>query len=41
MNTALAAAPERVDDPNCPYDPNDADSVASVFALTAVRLLAS
>jgi len=27
MAAALAAAPERVDDPDCPYDPNDPAAV--------------
>lgn len=27
MAAALAAAPERVTDPDCPYDPNDAEAV--------------
>jgi uncharacterized protein (DUF4415 family) len=27
LEASLAAAPERVDDPDCPYDPNDAAAV--------------
>lgn len=35
---AIAAAPDRVDDPSCPYDPNDAASVAEFWAKGKVRL---
>jgi uncharacterized protein (DUF4415 family) len=35
---ALAAAPDRVNDPTCPYDPNDAASVAAFWAKGKVRL---
>lgn len=31
MAAALAAAPERVDDPDCPYDPNDAAAVEAFW----------
>jgi len=31
MAAALAAAPERVVDPDCPYDPNDAAAVAAFW----------
>lgn len=36
--TAIAAAPDRVDDPKSPYDPNDAASVAAFWAKGKVRL---
>ena len=35
---ALAAAPDKVQDPSCPYDPNDAASVAEFWAEGKVRL---
>jgi len=35
---AIAAAPNRVNDPECPYDPNDAASVAAFWAKGKVRL---
>lgn len=38
MAAALAAAPERADDPECPYDPNDAKAVAEFWARGKVRL---
>jgi len=38
MATALAAAPDRVTDPDCPYDPNDAESVSAYWAKGKVRL---
>ena len=38
MAAALAAAPDHVNDPECPYDPNDADSVAAFWAKGKVRL---
>jgi hypothetical protein len=31
MAPPLAAAPERVDDPDCPYDPNDPAAVAEYW----------
>ncbi|MDR1423260.1 MAG: BrnA antitoxin family protein [Azoarcus sp.] len=31
MAAALAAAPERVDDPDCPYDPNDLAAVEAFW----------
>lgn len=37
MEAAIAAAPDRIDDPECPYDPNDADSVAAFWAKGKVR----
>jgi uncharacterized protein (DUF4415 family) len=37
MEAAIAAAPGRIDDPECPYDPNDADSVAAFWAKGKVR----
>ena len=38
MAAAVAVAPDRVNDPECPYDPNDADSVAAFWAKAQVRL---
>lgn len=38
MAAALAAAPDRVNDPDCSYDPNDADAVAAYWAKGKVRL---
>jgi len=38
MAAAVAAAPDRVDDPACPYDPNDAAAVAAFWAKGKVRL---
>ena len=35
---AIAAAPDRVNDPKTPYDPNDAASVAAFRAKGKVRL---
>jgi uncharacterized protein (DUF4415 family) len=35
---AIAAAPDKVNDTECPYDPNDADSVAAFWAKGKVRL---
>ena len=35
---AIAAAPEHVSDPECPYDPNDAATVAVFWAKAKVRL---
>lgn len=31
MAAALAAAPDRIDDPECPYDPNDAEAVGAYW----------
>jgi len=36
--TAIAAAPEKVKDPESPYDPNDAAAVAAYWAKGKVRL---
>ncbi|MDR3481941.1 MAG: BrnA antitoxin family protein [Burkholderiaceae bacterium] len=38
MAAALAAAPGRVDDPECPYDPNDAEAVTAFWSKGQVRL---
>jgi uncharacterized protein (DUF4415 family) len=38
MAAAVAAAPDHVNDPECPYDPNNADSVAAFWAQGKVRL---
>jgi uncharacterized protein (DUF4415 family) len=38
MAAAIAAADERVSDPDCPYDPNDASAVAAFWAQGKVRL---
>ncbi len=38
MAAALAAAPDIVNDPETPYDPNDAASVKSFWAKGKVRL---
>lgn len=38
MAAAIAAAPDRVNDSECPYDPNDAASVAAFWAKGKVRL---
>ena len=35
---AIAAAPDKVKDTECPYDPNDATSVATFWAKGKVRL---
>jgi uncharacterized protein (DUF4415 family) len=35
---AIAAAPARVNDPECPYDPNDAAAVSAYWAKAKVRL---
>ncbi len=37
MEAAIAAAPDRIDDTECPYDPNDADSVTAFWAKGKVR----
>lgn len=34
---AIAAAPDRVADPECPYDPNDAEAVSAFWAKAEVR----
>lgn len=38
MAAAIAAAPDQVNDPECPYDPNDAAAVAAFWAKGNVRL---
>lgn len=38
MAAAVAAAPDRANDPECPYDPNDAAAVAAYWAKGKVRL---
>ena len=38
MGAAIAAAPDRVGDPDCPYDPNDAKAVAAFWAKGKARL---
>jgi hypothetical protein len=38
MAAALDAAAERVSDPDCPYDSNDASAVAAFWAQGKVRL---
>jgi uncharacterized protein (DUF4415 family) len=38
MAAAIAAAPERANDPECPYDPNDPAAVAAFWAKGKVRL---
>lgn len=38
MEAAMAAAPDRVNDPECPYDPNDATSVEKFWAKGKVRM---
>jgi len=35
---AVAAAPDRVNDPACPYDPNDTEAVKAFWAKGKVRL---
>lgn len=35
---AIAAAPDRANDPDCPYDPNDAAAVAAFWAAGNTRL---
>ena len=35
---AIAAAPERASDPDCPYDPNDPAAVSAFWAKGKVRL---
>lgn len=34
---ALAKAPDRIDDPECPYDPNDAAAVEAFWKNSTVR----
>lgn len=38
MTAAIAAAPDKVTDSECPYDPNDAASVKAFWAKGKVRL---
>lgn len=38
MAAAIAAAPEQVNDPECPYDPNDPAAVAEFWVKGKVRL---
>ena len=38
MKAAIAAAPDKVNDPTCPYDPNDATAVKEFWAKGEVRL---
>lgn len=38
MAEAIAAAPDKVSDPECPYDPNDAASVEAFWVKGKVRL---
>ena len=38
MAAAIAAAPERTTDPECPYDPNDPAAVSAFWANGKVRL---
>jgi uncharacterized protein (DUF4415 family) len=35
---AIAAAPDRVTDPDCPYDPNDPEAVAAFWSKGKLRL---
>lgn len=37
ISAAIARAPERVDDPECPYDPNDPEAVAEFWKRGNVR----
>lgn len=37
VTAAVERAPERVTDPECPYDPNDAGSVAAFWSRASVR----
>ncbi|MGH7341499.1 MAG: BrnA antitoxin family protein, partial [Candidatus Rokuibacteriota bacterium] len=37
MARAIARAPERVDDPECPYDPNDPSAVEAFWKGGTVR----
>jgi|SRR3972149_2491952 len=38
LAAAIAAAPDKVKDPGCPYDPNDAAAVDAFWAQGKVRL---
>lgn len=38
MEAAIAAAPGRVNDPDCPYDPNDDAAVRAFWAKGTVRM---
>jgi uncharacterized protein (DUF4415 family) len=38
MAAAIAAAPDKVTDPECPYDPNDEAAVKAFWAKGKVRL---
>jgi uncharacterized protein (DUF4415 family) len=38
MAAALEDAPERINDPDCPYDPNDQAAVDAFWAQAKVRL---
>lgn len=35
--SAIAAAPEQVNDPDCPYDPNDPEAVEAFWKNMTVR----
>lgn len=37
VETAIAEAPERIDDPECPYDPNDPAAVEAFWKNATVR----
>jgi hypothetical protein len=37
MAAAIAAAPDKVTDAECPYDPNDAASVIAFYLANVVR----
>jgi uncharacterized protein (DUF4415 family) len=37
ISAAIARAPERIDDPECPYDPNDPAAVAEFWKRGSVR----
>lgn len=37
IDSAIATAPERVDDPECPYDPNDPAAVEAFWKNSTVR----
>ena len=37
ITAAIATAPERVDDPECPYDPNDSAAVEAFWKNATVR----
>lgn len=38
MAAAITAASDKVNDPECPYDPNDAEAVKAYWAKGKVRL---